>query len=276
MNLNLGSVKSSFTKSQKYVSAFNKANGTNVTSILQTCPPSLKEIKPSELKLTSLKTDAVTIHKKEYNDVVKNMIAQRKQTVLDDNACSLDKILQNYKDNYIPANREIRWKIMDDLGVEDVFPSQKYLDFATKEVDSIVSQNFIPRDIVLYRGAGSYDFGLSLSPKDFIDKYYKKGRLFKIPIYPETSLDKSVAKSFAEENILFKINTPKGTNGIYMENLGLEKTGSYGNEEEILLARDLIYKFKSYVQENGQDIIELDIVKKKPFWKKIHEFWKET
>ncbi len=70
-------------------------------------------------------------------------------------------------------------------------------------------------------------------------------------------------------------NTPKGTPGIYMEKLGLSKIGNYGNEEEVLIARNLTYKFKSHTQKEGYDLIELDIVHNKPFWKKIHEFWNE-
>lgn len=50
-----------------------------------------------------------------------------------------------------------------------------------------------------------------------------------------------------------------------MENLGLPKTGYYSNEEEVLLPRDLVYKFKSHTQENGYEMIELDIVQNKPF-----------
>ena len=51
----------------------------------------------------------------------------------------------------------------------------------------------------------------------------------------------------------------------------------YDNEEEIMLARNLLFEFKSHTKSNdGYDIIEIDIIKKAPLWKKIHEFWKEV
>lgn len=213
----------------------------------------------------------IDIPKKEYDDVVQKMIAQRKNIINTVNdGFPLEVTLSNIKDNYLAENRYIRSKIMK----ASCYSS--YLEAETQRLDKLIEQGYIPRDIVLYRGATPYDFGLShISSQEFIKKFYKKGRLFKIPIYPETSLDKEIGKSFAKNRILFKINVPKGTQGIYMENLGLPKTGYFGNEEEVLLPRDLVYKFKSHTQENGYDLIELDIVRSKPFWKKIHEFWAE-
>lgn len=219
----------------------------------------------------------IEIPKKEYDDVVQNMIAQRRNIINTVNdGFPVEVTLNNFKDNYIGVNRDIRNKIMKALGDEDAFYSVQYFKDSTQRLDKLIEQGYIPRDTVLYRGATPYDFGMrDLESKEFIKKFYKKGRLFKIPIYPETTLDKEVGESFAKNRILFKINAPKGTSGIYMEKLGLAKSGYYGNEEEVLLPRDLVYKFKSYTQENGYDLIELDIVKSKPFWKKIHEFWNE-
>ena len=219
----------------------------------------------------------IEIPKKEYDDVVSKMIAQRRNIIntVDDDF-PVEVTLNNFKDNYIGVNRDIRNKIMKALGDEDAFYSVQYFKDSTQRLDKLIEQGYIPRDTVLYRGATPYDFGMSdLESKEFIKKFYKKGRLFKIPIYPETTLDKEVGESFAKNRILFKINAPKGTSGIYMEKLGLAKSGYYGNEEEVLLPRDLVYKFKSHTQENGYDLIELDIVKSKPFWKKIHEFCAE-
>ena len=61
-----------------------------------------------------------------------------------------------------------------------------------------------------------------------------------------------------------------------MEKLGVPSSGWYSNEEEILLPRNLVYKFKSHTKENDYELIELDVVKNKPFLRKIHEFWKEV
>lgn len=223
----------------------------------------------------SQQTNRWTKNLKEYDDIVQNMVMQRKSMIntVHENK-PIEQTLQNFKDNYIGANREIRNKIMSDLGDEDAIYSANLLRTSTSKLDNLIIQGYLPKDTILYRGATPYDFGLSdISSQEFINRFYKKGRLFKIPIYPETSLDKKIGESFANGNIMFKINTPKGTPGIYMERLGLPKTGSYGNEEEVLLARNLIYKFKSHTQKEGYDLIELDIVPNKPFLKKIHEFW---
>lgn len=263
-----------------------------ITAWVKSCEKSLVAMKPVKVNTAGLKlapklkgdvveisqqTNCLIKNPKEYDDIVQNMVMQRKNMIntVHENT-PIEETLQNFKDNYITANREIRNKIMSELGNEDAIYSANFLRTSTSKLDNLIIQGYLPKDTILYRGATPYDFGLSdISSQEFIKKFYKKGRLFKIPIYPETSLDMKIGESFANGNIMFKINTPKGTPGIYMEKLGLSKIGNYGNEEEVLIARNLTYKFKSHTQKEGYDLIELDIVHNKPFWKKIHEFWNE-
>lgn len=216
---------------------------------------------------------------KEYSRITKNMIAQRaNMTNPIEEGVTVEQQLRGYKDNYIGLNREIRNKIRESLGEEDLgFLGENCLQAETSLMDKLICQGYLPEKAVLYRGATPFDFGLAdMSGSEFIQKFYKKGKIFQIPIYPETSLDKAIGEGFAcEGGLLFKINAPKGTPAIYMEKLQVPKSGGYGNEEEVLLARDLMYKFKSLTQENGHYIVELDVVTNKPFWKKLHKFWEE-
>lgn len=221
---------------------------------------------------------AIQIPQKEYDDIVQNMLAQRRNIVNTVNeGTPVEATLRNIKDNYLGVNGEIREKIWEALAYEDACCDTNNLKILTQKFDKLIKQGYIPKDTVLYRGATPNDFGMKdLKSNEFVKRFYKKGKLFKIPIYPETSLNKEVGKFFAANNILFKIHVPKGTQGIYMEKLAWAKSGAYANEEEILLPRNLVYKFKSHAQENGYELIEIDIVRSKPFWKKIHEFWTET
>ena len=115
-----------------------------------------------------------------------------------------------------------------------------------------------------------------MDSKSFLDSVYKKGKLFKFPKYIETSLEKNIASHYANgRGFLIKYNVPKDISGIYMEQLGKAEQ-AWGNEEEIMLARDLIGKFKSRRIIDGCETIEVDILKKQPIFKKIHEFWKEV
>lgn len=262
--------------------------GKEIIAWTRTSGRSLLATRPVKVNIEGLKyapkleADVVSvtknINKKEYHDVVQNMIMQRKSMVNTvHEGHPVETTLRIFKDDYIGANREIRGKIMNLLGDEDAIYSSELLRSSTNKLDNLIKQGFLPKNVVLYRGATPYDYGLSdMSCKNFIKQFYKKGKLFKIPIYPKTSLERTIGEDFAKGRILFKINAPKGTPAIYMEKLGVPKTGNYANEEEILLARNLTYKFKSHIQKDGYDLIEVDIVSNKPFWKKIHEFWNEV
>lgn len=152
-----------------------------------------------------------------------------------------------------------------------------------RALDAVIKQGSLPQNTTLYRGASPIDFGLYEMNDDstsFIDKFFKKNRLFRIPIFPETSLKYEIAHKFAsscpkQRRLLYKINAPKGTPAVYLERFPNASSYSWGNEEEVMLARDLVYRFKNHIPTENYDILEVDIVKRPPFWQKIHEFWKE-
>src|SRR5574344_923138 len=246
------------------IKAFCETSG--VKSILQTKP--IAKLETCGLKYAQkLEGDVVQIKQCDYRDIINNMLKQRSRITNNNRPLMQPELrLAQYKDNYIGLNRRIR----EDIRGEDAL--NRYDQADLKELDDLISQSSIPRNTTLYRGATPYDFGLDqLNSSGFISKFYKKGRCFNIPIYPETSLEKSIGEDFARNKILFKINTPKGTKGIYMEGLPVQST-NYGNEQEILLPRNLIYKFKNLTQCDNYSMIELDILPKKPFWKKIFSF----
>lgn len=152
----------------------------------------------------------------------------------------------------------------------------------TKHLDYILENSKIPENATLYRGATPYDFGIecsTISSNKFLDYFFKKGEYFKIPIYPNTSLNKNIVldrfgRPRFDGKIIYKIKAPKGTQGIYMENIpGIDKL--IGNEEEVLLNKDLVYKFKNRTKYFGRDIVEIDLVQQPPKNVKIHDFAQE-
>ena len=205
-------------------------------------------------------------------DVIDNMLKQRRNIVTEEG--KIEDILFHYKQNYVGQNRYISNCIADEIGIPKIDCGWPDLNF----LDKIIRQCSIPKDIVLYRGLSPYDWGLpaGMESKDFLDIVYKKGKIFTMPKYIETSLLEERGKDFAKDGkILFKLNVPKNTNGIYMERLGKAEQ-AFGNEEEIMLARNLSCKFKNRQVVDGQEIIEVDILKRKPILKKIHKFWQEV
>ena len=213
---------------------------------------------------------------REYTDIAEDMIKQR--TTMRNTLhprLSVEEQLGLFKENYVSQSRDIKNNIMTQLGDENAILT-KNLTHCIK-LDELIAQGRLPRATTLYRGASPYDFGLHrMDSKEFIKRFYKKGRIFRIPTYPETSLDRKIGEEYAKGRILFKFNAGEGTPSIYMEELNVPLSGGYGNEEEIMLARDLLYKFKNHIETPDFDIIEIDIVKKAPFWKKVHEFWNEV
>ena len=152
-------------------------------------------------------------------------------------------------------------------------------------LDIVISRNKIPEDVTVYRCGNPMDFGLSMETDEFIKEFYKEGEYFRIPIYPRTSLRKGFAKQYAKacdkkgfRPIIFKINLPKGTRGIYLDDLKGENKGiANWNEQEIVLERNRTYRFKKHTSHRFYEEIEIDKVPrwKIPFWKKIHDFGKE-
>jgi len=207
--------------------------------------------------------------KRGYSDVTADMLAQRKDIVLPDTKRTAESVLLQIKDMYGSMNTQLRQG-----------ETQKY---SIELLDNIISQSTIPRNITLYRGASPYDFSsqftsYNLGSSYFLDNMYEDGKYFRIPIFPNTTLDKKVGERFAahgdEDKILFKINAPKGTPGVYTE--CLEGSVIKENEQEVILARDLVYKFKRRIPFFNHNIVEIDVVKNPPKGAVIHDFGKEA
>ena len=163
---------------------------------------------------------------------------------------------------------------------EKVKPTKEMLN-----LDVVLSRNKIPEAVTVYRCANPMDFGLPMETNDFIENFYKEGDYFRIPIYPRTSLRRGFAKQYAKacikkdiRPIIFKINLPKGTRGIYLDDLkGEDKGIANWNEQEIVLERNRTFRFKDHTSHRYFEEIEIDKVPrwKIPFWKKIHNFGEE-
>ena len=215
----------------------------------------------------------------EYQDVIDNMVAQRKYFTL--NAAGVADSINN---NYLYANKGIKRYFLKDIAYNS---NEAFSESILENIpfyDQVIEQGFIPRNISLYRGGTANDYGYSkMRAKDFLDRFYKKGRVFRMPCYLETSLDKEIGMHFAKMHndeftnaILYKFNVPKLTPGIFLERTGNSSTYIYDIEQEILLPRDLIGRFKSRQFVDGVEVVEIDILDRAPLFKKVHEFWKNS
>jgi len=208
---------------------------------------------------------------------IESMLQQREKIQNPTRFYTVAKILTGIKEAIFLPNRAIRVAIANSKGQIDNMG--KIIDtdglLHTGFLDRVIAQTKIPRSTTLYRVSTPMDFGLpNVTTEDFIKRFYKKGKVFSIPIFPNTSLERNVAENFLyndQRRLMFKINVPKGTNGVYMEKLGTD----ISDEQEVLLARNLLYKFKKHTSMSNHDIIEVDVIPKKPRFKTVHTFWKE-
>lgn len=60
-----------------------------------------------------------------------------------------------------------------------------------------------------------------------------------------------------------------------MEELNIPEQFIYANEEEVMLARNLVYRFKNHIETSKYDILEMDIVLDKLPTAEVHQFWEE-
>lgn len=222
----------------------------------------------------------------EYQDFIDEMVRLRGriQPYVDDygSKFTAEIMADSINLDYLYANKAIKRYLLKDISYTNNEAFGKELLRDIPQIDHIVNQGYIPRDITLWRGGSANDFGYSfMQTKDFLSRFFKKGKKFRIPCYLETSLDKNVSMDFALGNInkgnaiLYKYNVPKGTPGVYLERTGTAGALKYDDEQEIMLPRDLIGKFKSKKVVDGVTVIEIDIV---PPPKKgtIHEFWTDA
>ena len=142
---------------------------------------------------------------KSYQDIIDNMTNLRSKIKIPDDSLLVEEIIANYKNDFA-LNKKIFANIHEN---SQNLPHKTLKELS--ELDTIIQQSVLPRNITLYRGAKIKDFGVAnISRDDFLKRFYKKNRLFKIPIYPETSLDKNIGVNFAQKHgndgILFKIH----------------------------------------------------------------------
>jgi len=154
-----------------------------------------------------------------------------------------------------------------------------YSDSDLQRLDIALSKCRIPKNAILYRATGAYEFSFDdyIPTKEFLDKFYKKGEYFTIVTYPDTSVEKKCSERFTNKSkdIIYKINAPRGTTGAYIE--GIPEAWDKINEDEVLLARNLIYRFKNMKPYFTHQEIELDIVDAKKLPKKaiVHNYTDE-
>ena len=238
----------------QYTNRYAKECGKE--SILLTKTQSFKGINSFKLKLApQLQNDIVQISNKANIDIIEKMLEQRSKIKYED-IFDNEIFLKSVKDNYCSENRLIRKAVETNCPLSG--PDLKQI----LKLDKVIAQNSIPEDITLYRGLSAHDFGRdTLSAEEFAKKIYKKGKTFKLPLFTSTTLDKNIVHDFMgvkDRSFIFRVNTPKGTNGVYMEKLpNLRYTH---NEEEILLARNLKYKFKNCTKENDMYVFDVDII----------------
>lgn len=117
---------------------------------------------------------------------------------------------------------------------------------AIDKIDSSISKYTLAEDIITYRGTNANFY-----------KKYNLGDVFNEKMYYSTSLNKNIAKTFAndcENGLVVEIRVPKGTPSIYVGN-----NTDYDFEAELLLSRDLSYKVIEKTEEN----IILEVINEK-------------
>lgn len=230
----------------------------------------------SEIIISEPQTDVFVSSKKEPDKkqrVISSLISQR-----DDFSEEVMKYLLYMKHaKHIKPTKQIREALLNGKKLK--------LTNEILNLDMAMRKSKIPEDVTVYRCSTPMDFGLPMETDDFIKMFYKEGELFRIPIYPRTTLRKDFAKQYARacikkniRPIIFKINLPKGTRAIYLDDMdGIARGIRNWNEQEIALERNRTFKFKSHTSHRYYEEIEIDRVPrwKIPFWKKIHDFRKE-
>lgn len=117
--------------------------------------------------------------------------------------------------------------------------------------DSAISKSRLTHDITVYRGIRS----MELKPEDLAEL---KGKIYSSPCFLSTSLEKDIAIAHTKENqLIFKINVPKGEKGLYVEGFNPK----IENEEEVLLPRNTKIHIKSIEYEDGITIANCEVVK---------------
>ncbi len=218
-------------------------------------------------KPSLLKKIGIQISRKKKSSLIQKMTEQREK--LDDESLRELRIMKSTLENASKYIRTPFYAMVGDYNYDTI-----------KKLDNAIAKCEIPQKTTLYRGTntGEFIFDDIINSNEFLNAFYKDGDYFTIETYPCTSLSEKVSKSFInnEGGLLFKINVPKGTHGVYME--GMPDTWSEKNEEEILLARDLIYRFKSRTPYFTRDEIELDIIPfdKLPKQAKVHNYQREV
>ena len=218
-------------------------------------------------KPSLLKKIGIQISRKKKSSLIQKMTEQREK--LDDESLRELRIMKSTLENASKYIRTPFYAMVGDYNYDRI-----------KKLDNAIAKCEIPQKTTLYRGTntGEFIFDDIINSNEFLNAFYKDGDYFTIETYPCTSLSEEISKSFInyEGGLLFKINVPKGTHGVYME--GMPDTWSEKNEEEILLARDLIYRFKSRTPYFTRDEIELDIIPfdKLPKQAKVHNYQREV
>ncbi len=228
---------------------------------------------------SQLTQDVVQLKETVCPDLAENLLLQRRRInhrSVTGYSDSIDEFLFRIKKEFLAENNQIKTNIKNRLPIDTI--SSSSTRNRIRDLDAVIAQSEIPQDIVLYRGGSPWDFGFSgASSKEFLDKFYKQGRSFQIPTFLEASLDKQVAESFADGKILYKINVPRGTKGVYMENLSLSKNSAecvnWCNEEEILLPRNLVARYKDRIKTDAYEIVEIDLIPENSLMEKVSRFW---
>lgn len=180
------------------------------------------------------------------------MIKQRNLLKLKDEQL---RILGYVKNGYCKDNTYILEEYMPGLFAR-MHGSNPY-SYGIETLDLLTNSSKLPKGTVLYRGAGTMDFGLDVTAEEFVNTYIKKGKTSEIPVFLSTSTDGSVARSFLKPNgqygnnkFLLKLNYPNGGNGVSLENLSsVTKEVADRNEHEILTPRNLKVNWQNITKE---------------------------
>jgi hypothetical protein len=135
-----------------------------------------------------------------------------------------------------------------------------------------------PKDLTVWRAFSINDYGSNIENADeFLGKFFHPDRQTRMPVYMSTSFDRKISERFLKDNtnqVLAKINVPKGTKCVSMEEL--TPGDVYGNEHEVLFPRNVFINWKSFEETtiNGKKyhVINMEASTPKGFNSEIKEY----
>lgn len=129
-----------------------------------------------------------------------------------------------------------------------------------RELDGLLGSSKLEHDTMTYRGIASDNPQVQIFRQQIADGQLKPGSIMTDKGYASTTLNGGIAEDkFGDGGVVFKIKSPKGSEGLYMnaasdKYLGKRYEGEFRDEKELLLPRNSQYKIGK-IEKNGNSYV---------------------